>query len=57
MRKHIRTELIKCKNCGHVFWSKYHCPPSRYTTEKQPVCDECGSEWVEHIGYRERINE
>lgn len=53
MKKHVRTQRIKCNDCGHEFWSKYHCGPDSYATEKSPRCGKCGSDDVTHIGYRE----
>jgi len=39
MKKHIRTEHIRCKDCGHEFWSKYHCPPSIYARQIELYSD------------------
>jgi len=50
MNKHIKMEYLRCKNCGHEFWSKYPCSSSIYFTVKQPKCDICGSRNTEHIG-------
>jgi len=52
MNKHIRTEHLMCRDCGHEFWSKYPCPPSKYATEEEPICGICGSRNIEYIGYR-----
>ena len=51
--KHIRTELIRCKECYHEFWSKYCASGMGYISiGKEPRCGNCGSSYVELIGYR-----